>query len=142
LKPANLASTFVAGLLLYRGKQLDTGIGSVTDKNIADLVQKNEEIVLEIAEVRSSWFGRIFFPRLHSLVPLLCSGGKISPDSFYDLACKYGYGATAGDHRTVRGDFGIGVWPPTTWAWARPLRLTLLTTCFSVAAPATCGGST
>lgn len=99
-----------ASILALRGKQLDTGLGSVLDKNVIELVQENEEIVLEIAEARSSWFGRIFFPASAFSNAIAVFGGNVSPDAFYDLACKYGYGATAGDRRTVRGDFGIGVW--------------------------------
>ncbi len=79
-------------------------------KNLAELVLKNEAIVLEIAESRSSWFGRIFFPASAFSNAIAVFGGKVTPEAVYDLASKYGYAATAGNRKTVRGDFGIGVW--------------------------------
>jgi hypothetical protein len=65
---------------------------------------------LEIAEIRSSWFGRIFFPAVAFSNAIAVFGGKVTPEAIYELADKYGYSATAGNRKTVRGDFGIGIW--------------------------------
>ena len=101
---------FGASILALRGKQLDTGLSSVTDRNLAEIVRGNEEAVLEIADARSSWFGRIFFPAAAFSNAIAVFGGKVSADAIYELASTYGYAATAGERQTVRGDFGIGVW--------------------------------
>lgn len=101
---------FGASILALRGKSLDTGLSSVNDKNIAEFVSKFEDVILEIADIRSSWFGRIFFPATGFSNAIAVFGGKVSPDGIYKLAEKYGYAALAGKRKTVRGDFGIGVW--------------------------------
>jgi hypothetical protein len=101
---------FGASILVLRGKQLDTGLVSVTDRNLTEIVRENEGTVLEIAEARSSWFGRMFFPASAFSNAIAVFGGKVSADAIYDLANEFGYAATAGDRKTVRGDFGIGVW--------------------------------
>jgi hypothetical protein len=43
-----------ASILTLRGRDLNTGLADVTDKNIAEYVSKNEHIVMDIAEIRSS----------------------------------------------------------------------------------------
>jgi hypothetical protein len=101
---------FGASILALRGKSLDTGLSSVTDRNLAEIVTANEDAVFEIAEARSSWFGRIFFPAAAFSNAIAVFGGKVKADVIYDLASKYGYAAQAGERKTVRGDFGIGVW--------------------------------
>jgi hypothetical protein len=101
---------FGASILALRGKDLDTGLASVTDESIGKLVSENEDIVLEIASARASWFGRIFFPAAAFSNAIGVFGGKVSPDVIYDLADRYGFAAPAGERKTVRGDFGIGVW--------------------------------
>ena len=101
---------FGTSILALRGKDLDTGLSSVTNKNLAELVQQNEEVVLEIADARSSWFGRIFFPAAAFSNAIGVFGGKVTPEAIYELASKYGYASIAGKRKTVRGDFGIGVW--------------------------------
>jgi hypothetical protein len=101
---------FGTSILALRGKDLDTGLSSVTDDNLADLVRKNEDVVLEIAEARVSWFGRIFFPAAAFSNAIGVFGGKVSPEAVYELASRYGFAAKAGQRITVRGDFGIAVW--------------------------------
>jgi hypothetical protein len=101
---------FGASILALRGKNLDTGLSSVSDANIAEIVLKNEGIVLEIAEARVSWFGRIFFPAAAFSNAIAVFGGIVTQDAMYDLASRYRYAAVAGKRKTVRGDFGIGVW--------------------------------
>ena len=99
-----------ASILALRGKDLDTGLGSVTDNSLAGVVLQNENTVMEIAKVRASWFGRIFFPAVAFANAIAVFGGTVSPDALFDLAQKYGFAALAGERKTVRGDFGIGVW--------------------------------
>jgi hypothetical protein len=101
---------FGASILALRGKSLETGLGAVTDENISEIVRANESVVLEIAEARSSWFGRIYFPAAAFSNAISVFGGKVTPEALYELAGRYGYAATAGERKTVRGDFGIGVW--------------------------------
>lgn len=101
---------FGTSVLALRGKPLDTGLSSVTDQNIKEIVKKNQDAVLEIAEARSSWFGRIFFPAAAFSNAIAVFGGKVSEKSLYDVATEYGYAAQAGKRKTIRGDFGIGVW--------------------------------
>jgi hypothetical protein len=101
---------FGASILALRGKSLDTGLSSVTDTNLAEIVRGHEHVVLGIAEARASWFGRIYFPAAAFSNAIAVFGGKISADAVYELAAKYGFAAEAGTRRTVRGDFGIGVW--------------------------------
>jgi hypothetical protein len=67
-------------------------------------------VVLEIAEARTTWFGRIFLPATAFANAIAVFGGKVNPDGIYAVAGKHGYAATAGERKTVRGDFGIGVW--------------------------------
>jgi hypothetical protein len=99
-----------ASILALRGKDLDTGLASVDDRSLIDLATTEEATVLEIAEARSSWFGRIYFPAQAFANALTVFGGKVAPDTIFNLAEKYGYASTAGDRRTVRGDFGIALW--------------------------------
>jgi hypothetical protein len=101
---------FGASILALRGKQLDSGLSSVTDKNAAELIHKNQETILEIAEVRSSWFGRIFFPAVAFSNAIRVFGGNVGEELLHDLATEYGYAGKAGERLTIRGDFGIGVW--------------------------------
>ena len=75
-----------------------------------DIVAKNEDTVLEIAEARASWFGRIYFPASAFSKAIAVFGGKVTPKAIYALSDKYGYAASAGERQTVRGDFGIGAW--------------------------------
>jgi hypothetical protein len=65
---------------------------------------------MEIADARVTWFGRIYFPAAAFSNAIEVFGGKVSPDAIYALAEKYGFAAPAGSRKTVRGDFGIGVW--------------------------------
>ena len=53
---------FGASILALRGKSLDTGLGSVTDDTLPRIVQEHERAVLDVADARSSWFGRILLP--------------------------------------------------------------------------------
>ena len=99
-----------SSILALRGKPLDSGLNAVTDRNIEEIVRKYEGIVLEIAEARSTWFGRIYFPAAAFASAIRVFGGSVTPDGFFNIAERYGFAATAGDRRTVRGDFGIGVW--------------------------------
>ena len=69
-----------------------------------------EDAVMEIAEARVTWFGRIYFPAQAFANAISVFGGKVSADAIYSLAEKYGFSAPAGERKTVRGDFGIGVW--------------------------------
>lgn len=101
---------FGASILALRGKDLDTGLRSVTDENLAEIAMEHEEVILEIAEARSSWFGRIFFPASAFSNAISVFGGNVSPNAVYELASRYKYAAVAGDRMTVRGDFGIGLW--------------------------------
>jgi hypothetical protein len=97
-------------ILALRGKDLNTGLDAITDKNLAEIVSDNKDIVLKIADARASWFGRIFFPTAAFSRAIAVFGGKVSSDAIYGLAEKYGFAAKAGNRKTVRGDFGIGVW--------------------------------
>lgn len=101
---------FGSAMLALRGRSLDTGLSSVTDKNIETFIHQHERTVREIAEIRSSWFGRIYFPANAFANAITVFGGQVSPDALYQVADKYGYAATAGARKTIRGDFGIGVW--------------------------------
>lgn len=99
-----------AFILTLRGRDLNYGLAEVNDKTLAYYVAKNEHIVMDIAEIRSSWFGKIYFPAQAFANAISVFGGKVSPDAVYDLAAKYGYAAMATKRQTVRGDFGIAVW--------------------------------
>jgi hypothetical protein len=99
-----------SSILALRGKDLNSGLSSVTDQDIAQLVSQHEDAVLEIADARVTWFGRIYFPAAAFANAIGVFGGKVSPDAIYALAEKYGFAAEAGNRKTVRGDFGIGVW--------------------------------
>ena len=56
------------------------------------------------------WFGRIDFPAAAAFSNAIgVFGGKLSPDAIHKLSAKYGRTATAGNRKTVRGDFGIGL---------------------------------
>ncbi len=99
-----------ASILALRGKDLDTGLESVSDNNIVEIAAMNEDIILGIAEVRASWFGRIFFPAAVFSNAISVFGGKVSPEALFDLAKSYGYASVAGHRNTIRGDFGIALW--------------------------------
>ncbi len=99
-----------SSILALRGKDLDDGLSTVTDQNLEQLVAEHEDTVMEIAEARVTWFGLIYFPAIAFANAIGVFGGKVSPEAIYALAEKYGFAAEAGDRRTVRGDFGIGVW--------------------------------
>jgi hypothetical protein len=99
-----------SSILALRGKDLNTGLNSVTDETLENLISEREHIVMEIAEARVTWFGRIYFPAAAFSNAISVFGGKVSPDTLYELAKKYGFAAPAGSRKTVRGDFGIGVW--------------------------------
>ena len=99
-----------SSILALRGRDLDNGLDVVTDKTLAEYIQKYEGTALEIAEARTSWFGRIYFPAAAFSNALAVFGAKVTPDTFFDLAVQYGYGNVAGERKTIRGDFGIGVW--------------------------------
>jgi hypothetical protein len=99
-----------ASILALRGKSLDTGLKSVTDRSIKELTANNEDVILEIAGVRASWFGRIYFPAIAFSNAIAVFGGKVSPEALFDLATTYGYASVAGSRNTIRGDFGIALW--------------------------------
>jgi hypothetical protein len=99
-----------ASILALRGKSLDTGLKSVTDRSIKELTVNNEDVILEIAGVRASWFGRIYFPAIAFSNAIAVFGGKVSPEALFDLATTYGYASVAGSRNTIRGDFGIALW--------------------------------
>lgn len=99
-----------ASLLTLRGRDLNTGLSDVSDSNLADYVSKNENIVMDIAEIRSTWFGKMYFPAQAFANAISVFGGKVSSQAIYELASKYGYSAMATKRQTVRGDFGIAVW--------------------------------
>ena len=99
-----------SSILAPRGKDLDSGLDSVTDQSLERLVSQHEDAVTEIADARVTWFGRIYFPAAAFSNAIAVFGGKVSPEAIYALAEKYGFAAQAGSRKTVRGDFGIGVW--------------------------------
>lgn len=99
-----------SSILALRGKDLNSGLGSVTDQNLEQLVSQHEDAVMEIADARVTWFGRIYFPAAAFSNAIAVFGGKVSPDAMYALAEKHGFAASAGTRKTIRGDFGIGVW--------------------------------
>ncbi|WP_025809354.1 hypothetical protein [Pseudomonas chlororaphis] len=99
-----------ASVLALRGKSLDTGLESVSDRSINELVAVNEDVILEVAGVRASWFGRIFFPAQAFSNAISVFGGNVSPEALYALAKDYGYASAAGSRNTIRGDFGIALW--------------------------------
>jgi hypothetical protein len=99
-----------ASILTLRGRDLNTGLGEVNNKTLAEYVAKNEHIVMDIAEIRSTWFGKMYFPAQAFANAISVFGGKVSPEAIYELASKYGYSAMATKRQTVRGDFGIAVW--------------------------------
>jgi hypothetical protein len=101
---------FGTSILALRKKSLDSGLVETTDISLEKLVRGNIETVLEIADARSSWFGRIFFPSNAFSNAIGVFGGKVSPGVFFDVASKYDYSAIAGERKVVRGDFGIAVW--------------------------------
>lgn len=99
-----------SSLLALRGKDLDTGLSSVTSESVEGLVRENEDSVLEIASARASWFGRIYFPAVAFENAIGVFGGDASAESLFALAKAYGYASEAGARFTIRGDFGIAVW--------------------------------
>lgn len=99
-----------ASILALRGKSLDTGLNMVTNETIRKLAAANEDVILEIASVRASWFGRIFFPAQAFANAIAVFGGKVGPEALFNLAEKYGYASVAGARKTIRGDFGIALW--------------------------------
>jgi hypothetical protein len=110
-RPGQLTNHIVgATLLALRGKSLDDGLAAVTDESIETLVEQHEATVLEIAAVRASWFGRIYFPAAAFANAIGVFGGRAGPDMLYRLAERYGFAGRAGERATIRGDFGIAVW--------------------------------
>jgi hypothetical protein len=101
---------FGAAILAGRGKSLDTGLNAVTDESLGRLVEQHEQTVLDVAEARASWFGRIYFPAQAFANAIEVFGGKVSADAVYALAKRHGFAAEAGKRQTVRGNFGIAVW--------------------------------
>ena len=99
-----------SSILALRGKDLNSGLDTVTDQTLEQLVSQHEDVVMEIAEARVTWFGRIYFPAIAFSNAISVFGGNVSPDAIYALAKKHGFSAMAGSRKTVRGDFGIGVW--------------------------------
>ncbi|HSL01954.1 MAG TPA: hypothetical protein VK901_00265 [Nitrospiraceae bacterium] len=99
-----------ASILALRGKSLDTGLNTVTNDNVRKLAAANEDVILEIAGMRASWFGRIYFPAQAFANAIAVFGGKVGPEVLFDLAEKYGYASVAGVRKTIRGDFGIALW--------------------------------
>jgi hypothetical protein len=99
-----------AALLALRGGDLDTGLQPVNDKTVADLVSTNEQAILEIAEARQGWFGRIFFPAAAFANAAAVFGASVTAESIWELAKDHGFAGTAGERMVVRGDFGIAVW--------------------------------
>lgn len=109
--PGTLTNHIVgSSILILRGRSLDTGLASVTDKNLEELVSEYEEIVYEIANARRAWFGKIYFPAIAFSNALKVFGGKVSDDELFRVASIHGFGNFANDRKTIRGDFGIGVW--------------------------------
>jgi hypothetical protein len=101
---------FGASILALRGKSLETGLASITNESLLDFTRHNEDIISEVADARSSWFGRIYFPASAFASAIAVFGGKASADSVFDVANEHGFAAVAGERKTVRGDFGIAVW--------------------------------
>ncbi|WP_160093671.1 hypothetical protein [Rhodococcus sp. T7] len=99
-----------SSLLALRDMDLDTGLREVSDETLAALISSNEHTVVEIAEARQSWFGRVFFPAIAFANAIAVFGGSVTPESVWDLAQGYGFAAAAGERQTVRGDFGIAMW--------------------------------
>jgi hypothetical protein len=99
-----------ASILALRGKSLNTGLESVNDRSIKELSAINEDVILEIAGVRASWFGKIYFPATAFSNAISVFGGKVGADVLFDLATTYGYASVAGSRKTIRGDFGIALW--------------------------------
>ncbi len=99
-----------ASLLTLRGRDLNTGLTEVNDTTLIEYVKKYENIVMDIADIRSSWFGKMYFPAQAFANAISVFGGKVSPDTIYEIASKYGYSAVATKRQTIRGDFGIAVW--------------------------------
>ena len=99
-----------ASILALRGKSLDTGLNTVTNDNVRKVATANEDVILDIAGMRASWFGRIYFPAQAFANALAVFGGKVGPEALFDLAEKYGYASVAGARKTIRGDFGIALW--------------------------------
>jgi hypothetical protein len=59
-QPSQITNHIVgATLLALRGKSLDDGLSSVTDRSITSLVRDREAEILEVAAARSGWIGRI-----------------------------------------------------------------------------------
>ncbi|MBI3751776.1 MAG: hypothetical protein HY263_09015 [Chloroflexi bacterium] len=97
-------------ILALRGRDLDAGLGDVSDKNIGAFVDANGLAIEEIAEARRGWFGRIYFPAQAFANAIGVFGGHVSPETLHRLAEDRGYAAVAGQRLTIRGDFGIGLW--------------------------------
>ena len=89
---------------------MDTGLSGVTDKNLEGLVSKYEEMIYEIANARRTWFGKIYFPAIAFSNALKVFGGQVSDDELFRVASLHGFGNFANDRKTIRGDFGIGLW--------------------------------
>jgi hypothetical protein len=97
-------------LLALRGQSLDTGLSSVTDQSLSNLAEEHFGTILEIAEIRAPWFGRIYFPAQAFSNALHVFGGTASPDSLFSEADARGFAANAASRKTIRGDFGIALW--------------------------------
>lgn len=99
-----------ATILALREKSLDTGLENINDENIERFSRENDDVILEIAAARASWFGKIYFPAQAFANAISVFGGKVSADAVFRLAEAYGYASVAGKRNTVRGDFGIALW--------------------------------
>lgn len=99
-----------SALLAMRERSLDTGLQRVADESLADLVSSNEQAILEIADARHGWFGRIFFPAAAFANAAAVFGARVSSEALWLVAKEYGFAGTAGERLTIRGDFGIGLW--------------------------------
>lgn len=99
-----------SSILALRGKDLNSGLSSVSDATFGNLVAKYESIALEIADARVTWFGRMYFPAVAFSNAIGVFGGKVSPEAIHKVAENYGFAGMAGSRQTIRGDFGIGVW--------------------------------
>ena len=109
--PGTLTNHIVgSSILALRGRSLDTGLSSVTDDNLAELISEYEETIYEIANARRTWFGKIYFPAIAFSNALKVFGSKVSDDELFRVASIHGFGNFANDRKTIRGDFGIGVW--------------------------------
>lgn len=109
--PGTLTNHIVgSSVLALRGRSLDTGLSSLTDQNLASMVDDYQSIIYEIANARRTWFGKIFFPADAFANALSVFGGTVSGNKLFEVASLYGFGNFANTRKTIRGDFGIGVW--------------------------------